>query len=257
MTAFLVGWCAVLGLLVGSFLNVVIWRVPRDESIVHPRSRCPRCGNQLRTVDNLPVLSWLFLRGKCHFCGEPISARYPLVELLTGVLFGVTAAKFGFDWALPAFLVLVAGLIALSGIDLDHKRLPIKVLYPVLFAVAALLVLAAAATGEWGDLARAAAGGVIGFVVLLLIHLIAPRGMAFGDVRLAGLIGVALGWLGLGYVAVGLFLAFLTSSVIGLLLIAVKLATRKSKIPFGPFLAFGCLLAVFVGGPILDWYQPI
>ena len=255
MTAFLVGVCALLGLLVGSFLNVVIWRVPRDESIVHPRSRCPGCGNQLRSIDNIPVLSWLFLRGRCHFCGEPISARYPLVELLTGAVFAVAALRFGYDWRLPAFLVLFAGLVALSGIDIDHHRLPNKVVYPTLFATAPLLVLAAAATGEWGDLARAAAGGLIAFVVLFAIHFVSPRGMGFGDVRLAGVIGTGLGYLGLGYVAVGLFLAFLTSAVIGIALIATGIKSRKDRIPFGPYLALGCLLAVLFGAPILRWYK--
>jgi len=255
MTAFLVGVCAVLGLLVGSFLNVVIWRVPRDESIVHPRSRCPSCGNQLRSIDNVPVLSWLFLRGKCHFCGEPISARYPLVELLTGVLFGAAALRLGYDWALPAFLVLFAGLVALSGIDVDHHRLPNKVVYPTLFATAPLLVLAAAATGEWGDLARAAIGGAIGFAILFVIHVVQPRGMGFGDVRLAGVMSVGLGWLGLGHVFLALFLAFLSSAVIGIALIATGIKSRRDRIPFGPYLALGCVLAVLWGQPILHWYR--
>jgi leader peptidase (prepilin peptidase)/N-methyltransferase len=254
MTAFLVALCGVFGLLVGSFLNVVIWRVPRDESVVHPRSRCPACGNQLRGVDNIPVLSWLFLKGKCHFCGEPIAIRYPLVELLTGVVYAVVAAKLGYDWALPAFLVLFSGLVALSFIDIDLHRLPNKVVYPTLFATAPLLVLAAAATGEWDDLARAAGGGAIAFTVLFGIHVAAPRGMGFGDVRLAGVIGMGLGWLGLGYVGVGLFLAFCTSAVVGIALIATKVKTRKDKVPFGPFLALGCLLAVLFGDTLLRWY---
>jgi leader peptidase (prepilin peptidase)/N-methyltransferase len=258
MTAFVVAVCALLGLLVGSFLNVVIWRVPRDESIVRPRSRCPTCGNQLRSVDNVPVLSWLFLRGKCHFCGEPISARYPLVELLTGVLFGAVAARFAHQaWPLPAFLVLTAGLVALSGIDIDHHRLPNKVVYPTLFAMAPLLVLAAAETGGWNHLLRAVLGGVIAFVILFGIHVVQPRGMGFGDVRLAGVIGAGLGWLSLGHVFVGLFLAFLTSAVIGIALIASGIKSRKDRIPFGPYLALGCVLAVLWGEPLLRWYHPV
>jgi leader peptidase (prepilin peptidase)/N-methyltransferase len=254
MTGFLVAACGVLGLLVGSFLNVVVWRVPRGESVVRPRSRCPGCGNQLRGVDNIPVVSWLALRGRCHFCGQPVSARYPMVELATGVLFAAAALRFGYDWALPAYLALLAGLVALSAIDIDCHRLPNKVLYPTLFATSALLVAAAVATGEWGDLARAAAGGAIGFGLFFLIHFISPRGMAFGDVRLAGVVGVALGWLGLAYVLLGLFLAFLTSSLIALTLIATGVTSRKDKIPFGPFLALGCLLAVLWGAPLLRWY---
>ncbi len=254
MTAPLVAGCGVLGLIVGSFLNVVIWRVPRDESVVSPRSRCPQCGNELRNVDNIPVVSWLLLRGKCHFCGNPVSARYPLVELLTGVLFAAVAARFGLDWALPAFLVLTAGLVALSGIDLDHHRLPTKVVYPTLFLMAPLFVLAAAMTGEWDDLADAAIGGAIGFGVLFVIAFISPKGMGFGDVRLAGVLGVALGWLSLKHVAVGLFLGFLTAAVVGVALIATKVKGRKDRIPFGPFLAAGALLAVFAGDAVLEWY---
>lgn len=257
MTAFLVVVCGVLGLLVGSFLNVVIWRVPRDESIVTPRSHCPQCDNELRNVDNIPVVSWLFLRGKCHFCDNPISARYPLVELLTGLLFAAMALRFDEGdelWALPAYLVLSASLVAISGIDIDHHRIPNKIVYPTLFAVAPLLAVAAAGTGEWDSLVRAAAGGAIGFGILFLIHVAAPRGMGFGDVRLAGLLGVALGWLGLGHVFVGLFLGFLTSSVISLLLIGLRIRSRKDRIPFGPFLALGAVLAVFVGRPLLEWY---
>ena len=258
MTAFVVVVCGVLGLIVGSFLNVVIWRVPRDESVVAPRSRCPQCGNELRNVDNIPVLSWIFLRGRCHFCGTRISARYPLVELLTGALFAALALRFAGEsesWApLPAYLVLAAGLVALSGIDLDHHRLPNKVLYPTLFAMAALFVVAAAVDGEWDRLRDAAVGGAIGFAVLFVIAFISPKGMGFGDVRLAGVLGVAEGWLGLGHVAVGLFLGFLSAAVIGVALIATKVKGRKDKIPFGPFLALGALLAVFVGDAILDWY---
>jgi leader peptidase (prepilin peptidase)/N-methyltransferase len=258
MTAFLVAVCAVLGLLVGSFLNVVIWRVPRDESVVHPRSRCPACGNQLRSIDNIPVLSWLFLRGRCHFCRAPIAARYPLVELATGVLFAAAAARFAaHPWPLPAFLVLIAGLVALSGIDIDHHRLPNKVLYPTLFAVVPLLVVAGAATHGWNHVLRAAVGGLIGFAILFLIHVVQPRGMGFGDVRLAGLIGVGLGWLSLGHVFVGLFLAFLTSAVIGIALIATGVKSRKDRIPFGPYLALGCILAVLWGEPLLRWYHPV
>lgn len=257
MTAFLVVTCGLVGLMVGSFLNVVIWRVPRNESIVTPRSHCPKCDNELRNVDNIPVLSWLFLRGRCHFCGNPISARYPLVELLTGGLFAAMAARFDEGdelWVLPAFLVLSAALVAISLIDLDTQKILNRVVYPTLFAVAALLLVAAAGSGDWDNLVRAAIGGAIGFVILFLIHVAVPKGMGFGDVRLSGVLGLALGWLGIGHVFVGLFLAFLTSSVIGVTLIATKVRSRKQPIPFGPFLALGAVLAVFVGRSLLDWY---
>jgi leader peptidase (prepilin peptidase)/N-methyltransferase len=254
MTAFLAVVCGVLGLAVGSFLNVVVWRVPRDESVVHPRSHCPRCGMQLASRDNVPVVSWLLLRGRCRGCREPISPRYPLVELLTGVLFAAVAIRFGADWAVPAYLVFVAGLVALSAIDLDLHRLPNRVLYPTLFAVAPLLVLASAADHRWGSLGRAAAGGLISFAILYLIHFAAPRGMGFGDVRLAGLIGMATGWLGIAHALLALFAAFFLSAVTGLALIGLRIRSRKDRIPFGPFLAAGAVVSVLWGTPLLRWY---
>src|SRR5687767_3479062 len=192
----------ILGLAVGSFLNVVIYRVPKKESVVRPRSRCPGCGTQLAERDNIPVVSWLVLRGKCRTCGEPISARYPLVELLTAALFAATAIRFGVDAALPAFLVLVAALIALSVIDLDTFTLPRKIIYFALAAGVVLLGVAAAVDGDARGIIEAGAGAAIAFGVLLLIHLVSPRGMGFGDVRLAGLLGLYLGWIELPLVGV-------------------------------------------------------
>lgn len=255
MTAFLVVTCAVLGLVVGSFLNVVIHRVPRKESVLTPRSKCPGCGTQLAARDNVPVLSWLLLKGRCRTCGEPISARYPLVELVTAALFAAIAARLGVDAALPAFLVVAAGLVAISAVDLERFIVPNRILYPTLFIAAPLLLVAAAVDGDWDGVRTAALGGALGWVLLLVIHLVSPAGMGFGDVRLAGLIGMALGWLSVGHVLVALFLAFLLAAVGGVALIAVGLKGRKDKVPFGPFLAGGAVLALLFGGPILDWYR--
>ncbi len=152
MLGILIVLCGLFGLVVGSFLNVVIYRVPRGESVVSPRSACPSCGTQLLERDNVPVVSWLLLRGRCRHCHAPISAQYPLVELACAALFAGTAARFGYDWALPAFLVLFAGLLALSVIDVERLLLPKAIVWPLSLAVAALLVVAAAATGEWHDL---------------------------------------------------------------------------------------------------------
>src|SRR3954451_15481508 len=161
VTAFVTVVCGVFGLLVGSFLNVVIYRVPRKESVVRPRSRCPGCGTQLGERDNIPVVSWLLLRGKCRTCGEPISARYPLVELLTGALFVGAALRFGLDWALPAYLVFFASLVAITFIDLEHYIIPNRVLYPTLYICIPLLVLAAALQDQWDNLERALLGAVL------------------------------------------------------------------------------------------------
>jgi len=255
MTALLAAGCAVLGLVIGSFLNVVIHRVPRKESVVKPRSRCPGCGTELAARDNVPVVSWLLLKGRCRTCAEPISGRYPAVELATAVLFAATAFRLGADWALPAFLVVVAGLVAISAVDLELFIVPNRILYPTLFVAALLFVLAAAADGRWSDARTAALGGALGWGLLLVIHLVSPAGMGFGDVRLAGLIGMALGWLSVGHVLVGLFLAFLAAAVIGVALIVTGVKGRKDKVPFGPFLATGAMLAILFGGPLLDWYR--
>lgn len=254
MTPFLGAVAALLGLVVGSFLNVVIHRVPRKESVVSPRSRCPGCGNQLASRDNVPVVSWLLLRGRCRHCGMAISARYPLVELATAALFAATALRLHDDPALPAFLVLAAALLAISIIDLEHLIVPNRVVYPALFLIVPMLVAAAAVEGDWGSLRRAAVGGAVGFGILYAIRLVSPRGMGFGDVRLAGLLGVTLGWLGVGHVLLALFLAFLFASVVSLVLIAAKVRSRKDRVPFGPFLAAGALAAVFVGEAVLRWY---
>lgn len=254
MTALVVAGSAFLGLVVGSFLNVVIHRVPAGASVVKPRSRCPNCGTELANRDNIPVLSWLLLRGRCRTCGTPISVRYPAVELLTAVLFAAVALRFPDDAELPAFLALTAGLIALSAVDLERFLLPNRILYPTLATTGGLLVMAAAVDGDWRSLRDAAIGGALAFSLLFVIHVVSPKGMGFGDVRLAGLLGVALGWLGLGHVFLGLFLGFLLASVLGVALIALRLRSRKDRLPFGPFLAAGALVAVCVGRPILDWY---
>ena len=254
MTAFIVLGCTLLGLAVGSFLNVVIARVPKKESVVAPRSRCPGCGTPISPRDNVPVVSWLLLRGRCRSCGEPISVRYPLVELGTAVLFALTAVRFGADAALPAFLIFVAALVAITAIDLELYIVPNRIVYPTLFVSAPLLLVAAAVDGDWKSAREATIGGVAAFATFFAIHLISPRGMGFGDVRLSGVIGMFLGWLGMWHVALGLFLAFLLASVIGVGLIALKLRSRKSHIPFGPFLALGAVLAVLVGDPLLRAY---
>lgn len=246
--------CAVLGLLVGSFLNVVIHRVPRRESVIRPRSRCPGCDTQLAERDNIPVLSWLLLRGRCRTCEMKISPRYPLVELLTGVVFAAVGARFGADWALPAFLLLAAVLLAISVIDLEHFIVPNRILLVAFAAGPPLLLVAAAADGQWSDVTGAVVGAATAFVLLLVINLVNPRGMGMGDVKLAGLLGLFLGFIDVGHVFLGLFLGFLLGAVGGVVLIATGLRSRRDHIPFAPFLAGGALIAVLLGQPILDWY---
>jgi leader peptidase (prepilin peptidase) / N-methyltransferase len=255
VTALVAAISGVYGLVIGSFLNVVIWRVPRHDSIVKPPSHCPVCDAKIANRDNIPVVSWLLLRGRCRSCDAAISVRYPFVELLTGVLFAAVGARFAHSWALPAYLVLAGALIALSAIDLEHYLLPNRILYPADGAVVVLLAAASAAEHDWGAFARATIAGAIAFAIFLTIHLVSPRGMGFGDVRLSFLLGFSLGWLGWGEVAGGLFSGFLYGAVVGVALIAFKVKGRKQQIPFGPYLAAGAMTFVLFGEPIVDWYR--
>jgi leader peptidase (prepilin peptidase)/N-methyltransferase len=256
LESLLLAYAGLLGLAVGSFLNVVIYRVPRDESLVRPRSHCPHCGNAIRNRHNVPVLGWLLLRGRCADCGVPISARYPLVEAGTAALFIAIAARFGLSWQLPAYLYLAAIAVALAAIDLDVMRLPDKIVLPSYGIALALLTPAVIAEHSWA----AAGRGLIAAALLYALYWILavlPRGMGGGDVKLAPLLGLYLGWLGWSSVAVGAFAGFLLGGVVGALLMALRLADRKSRIPFGPSMLAGALLAVFAAAPIVHWYSSL
>jgi leader peptidase (prepilin peptidase)/N-methyltransferase len=177
------------------------------------------------------------------------------VELLTAGLFAGVGLRFGADWALPAFLVFTAGMVALAFTDLEHFLLPVRIVYPVLVGVGLLLLLAAVATGHWHRLGIAALSGAISFAIFFTINFVNPRWLAFGDVRLSLLIGLALGWLGGGYVLLGFMLANLLGAVVGVGLIAAKRIERKTPIPYGVFLAAGAFLAIYAGEPIIHWYR--
>jgi leader peptidase (prepilin peptidase)/N-methyltransferase len=245
---------AVLGLVIGSFLNVVVHRVPAGLSVVQPPSACPACGAPVRPRDNVPVLSWLLLQARCRDCAAPISARYPLVELGCAALFVVLALRLGLDAALPAYLYLAAVGLALALIDLDVRRLPDVLTLPSYPVAAALLGLAALLHSPSGSLVRALLGGVVAFALYFTLCLVYPAGMGFGDVKLSGVLGLYLGWLGWGVLGVGLFLGFLLGAVFGVLLIALRGGGRKTAVPFGPFMLLGTLVAVLVGQPLVDAY---
>ena len=243
----------VLGLLVGSFLNVVVWRVPRGESVAHPPSACPACGRPIRPRDNVPVLSWLLLRGRCRDCRSPISARYPAVEVATAVLFALVALRVE-PWAVPAYAYLAAIGVALALIDLDTHRLPNAIVLPSYPVLATLLALASWATGDWSAAVRAVIGGVALWAAYFALCLAHPRGMGFGDVKLAGLLGGALAWSGWGPFAVGSFGAFVLGGLFGIGLLVTRRATRGSGIPFGPWMLLGAAVGIAVGGPAWTWY---
>ncbi|WP_061965913.1 prepilin peptidase [Demequina aurantiaca] len=245
---------ALLGLVVGSFLNVVVWRVPRDESIRFPPSACPSCGHQIRSRDNIPVLSWLILGGKCRDCKARISARYPLIELLTGVLFVLVLWQFGLGLEFVAFAYLAAIGVALTAIDLDVHRLPNVIVLPAYVVLAVLLIAQSAVTGDWWPLARAAIGGASLFAFYFLAAILYPGGMGFGDVKLAGVLGIALGWLGWGPLVVGSFAAFLVGGVVGVILLATGRVKRKGGIPFGPWMIVGAAIGVAWGQSLWNAY---
>jgi leader peptidase (prepilin peptidase) / N-methyltransferase len=254
VTELLLGLTAVLGLAVGSFLNVVVWRVPRGESVVSPPSACPACGAPVRPGDNVPVLSWLRLRGRCRDCSAPISPRYPLVELATAALFVVLALRFGADPVLPAYLYLAAVGLALALIDLDCKRLPDVLTLPSIAVVAALLGLARLLGSDTGDLSSALLGGLALFALYFALCFAYPAGMGFGDVKLAPVLGLATAWLGWGAWTVGAFLGFLLGGLFGVALIAARRGGRKTSVPFGPFMLAGALVAVLAGPQIAEAY---
>lgn len=253
MTLTVVG-CALLGLLIGSFLNVVVWRVPRGESVVSPPSACPGCNTAIRPRDNVPVASWLLLKGRCRDCSAPISKRYPLVEAGCAALFVVMALRFGLDPALPAYLYLAAVGLALALIDVDTRKLPDVLTLPSYPVLALLLGLGALLGSDSGDLVRALLGGVAMYAFYFALCFAYPAGMGFGDVKLAGLLGMATGWVGWGAWGVGLFGGFLLGGVFGAALVARGRGGRKTKVPYGPFMLAGALLAVLVGQPLAAAY---
>lgn len=245
---------AVLGLAVGSFLNVVIYRVPRGESLVRPGSHCPSCGDAVRPRHNVPVLGWLALRGKCATCKEPISARYPLVEAGTALLFVAITARFGFTPELPAYLYLASIAVALALIDLDVQRLPDAIVLPSYLVGLILLAPAVLASGDWGQALRAIAAMAALWAFYRLLTLIYPRGMGRGDVKLAGVLGLYLGFLGWDALLVGAFAAFLIGGLAGMTLLASHRASGKTAVPFGPYMLIGAFLAIFAAGPLAGWY---
>lgn len=255
------------GALIGSFLNVVVYRVPRGMSVVAPPSACGSCGRAIRPYDNIPLVSWFVLRGRCRDCRAPISARYPLVELAGAVGFGIVGAAFlprilTADGALPlvggvvelvAYLYFAAISLALALIDLDTRRLPNVIVLPAYAVAATLFTATAGLTGSWDRLAAAGIGlGALGGLYLVLA-LARPGGMGMGDVKLAGVAGAFLGWLGMPELAVGGIAAFLLGGVVGVgMLLAGR--GRRAAIAFGPWLLAGTWIGALAGRPIADAY---
>ena len=284
LVVFFVVIAGLLGLVIGSFLNVVVYRVPAGIPLTR-ESRCPQCDNKIKPWHNVPVLGWLLLRGRCASCGAPISIRYPLVEAATGIAFAAVAwwGFFVYDgvlgstlpaymalptvdgqvepaslWALAcvvaAYLYFAAISIVLTLIDLDTHRLPNQIVLPSYLVAGGLFAAAAALSADWGALLSATAAMVLLYVIYALLRLARPGGMGGGDVKFAGVIGLYLGWLGWAAVATGAFAAFLYGGVFGIALVVLRRAGRKTAIPFGPWMILGAWTGVFAGDSVGRWY---
>lgn len=240
----------ILGALVGSFLNVVIHRLPLDQSIVHPGSRCPSCGAAIRWWQNIPLVSYLFLRGRCAGCGAGISPRYPLVEALMGGLSLAAWLSFGPTPAFAAYFIFLAGLVAVTFIDLDHKIIPDSLsLGGIPLGFAASFV-----TGVgWSDslLGILLGGGSLLAVALGYQLLMKREGMGMGDVKLLAAVGAFLGWKAILFT---IFASSVAGATVGLIAMKASRADRHLEIPYGPFLALGATVYLFFGPRLIDWY---
>jgi leader peptidase (prepilin peptidase)/N-methyltransferase len=276
ISALIVVTVGTFGFLIGSFLNVVAYRVPRRISLLRA-SRCPTCAASIKPWQNVPILSWIALRGRCANCKAAISSRYPLVEATTGFAFaGVTwwaltapAALLGtvgeggnvaietllsLSLVIIAFLYFVAISVVLTLIDLDTHRLPTSIVAPSYLVAGALFLAAAWVAGDWGSLRRAGIGMVALYALYFALKLARPGGMGGGDVKLGGLIGLYLGWVGWGALAVGAFAAFLLGGIYGIALIVIGRADRKTAIPFGPWMILGAWTGILAGPTVGRWY---
>lgn len=240
----------VFGLLVGSFLNVCIYRLPRGESILWPGSRCPQCANALRWYHNVPVISWVWLRGRCAYCQTPIAARYPLVELATALIWALIVWQTPVGWLLVSRLVLATALIVLFMIDLEHQILPNVITLPGIALGLALSVVTP--PGPRDAIIGAFVGGGILYAIAAAYYLLRrEEGMGMGDVKMLAMVGAFLGWRA---VLLTLVLASFAGAVVGLVVMAVQREGMRYALPFGTFLALGTLIAMLAGESLLAWY---
>jgi leader peptidase (prepilin peptidase) / N-methyltransferase len=266
--AFVIVVCGLFGVLIGSFLNVVVYRVPAGMSLSTPASACPKCGAAIKPYDNIPLLSWLMLRGKCRNCHTGISARYPLVELGTAMLFAIVGLYFAgqivsahlapvaiaHGVTLIAFLYLGAISVALAIIDTETRRLPNRIVLPAYIVGALLLTVSAVLDGDFEALLRAGIGLAALWLAYAIMWFAYPKGMGFGDVKLAGVLGLFLGFSGWGPLIVGAFAAFILGGLFGVIVMIVRRGGRKTGIPFGPWMLLGAWIGIFFGTQIWGGY---
>jgi leader peptidase (prepilin peptidase)/N-methyltransferase len=241
----------IFGLVIGSFLNVCIHRLPASQSIVHPRSRCPQCGHLIRVYDNIPVLSYLLLRGRCRDCGARISLRYPVVELLSGAFAAMALARFGLGWQALLMYALIAAFLVITFIDLDHRIIPDVITLPGI-PIGLAASFGPGMISPLESLLGILAGGGSLFLVAWGYQLVTQReGMGGGDIKLLAMIGAFIGWKG---VLLTIFIASLTGTLAGMALIFRRRGDMKLAVPFGPFLAVGAIAYLFMGPELISWY---
>lgn len=244
--AFLIPVAALFGLTVGSFMNVVICRLPEGLSVVHPPSRCPKCEHRIRWYENIPILSWLALRGKCGGCKAPISVEYPIVEAANGLLWAAIAWRFGMSPELPVYLLLASSLLTMSVIDLHHQILPDRITLPGI-----VVGLVASATLLPSGFLPSLVGVLVGGGLFFAIAVLSKGGMGGGDIKLIAMIGAFLGWQA---VLLTTFLAAVVGGLVGAAMLAFFDKDRKHAVPFGPFLSMAAVVCMFWGSHIIDWY---
>lgn len=257
-----------LGAIVGSFVNVVAYRVPAGMSVVRPRSACPACSTQIRARDNIPVAGWVLLRGRCRDCAAPIPTRYPLVEATVAAMWAAAGVwawppntlggpDVSIDPLLPLLLALVSFSAALWLIDVDHLRLPDRLVAPLYPVTLVGLTFAGAVSGQWPVSAAVGSGAVWAAVFATIWFGTAGRGMGFGDVKLAPVYGLTLGWVGWSQSLVGLMAGFVVGGAVGGVLLIRAGAGRRTRIPYGPYLMTGAAVGLLLGGPVGEWYTSL
>jgi leader peptidase (prepilin peptidase)/N-methyltransferase len=255
----------IFGLIVGSFVNVCIYRLPRNISIIRPSSACPSCNTPIKPWDNIPILSYILLKGKCRKCGESISLRYPIVELLNGLFYIAVLNYFGLGWHLPFLFAFVSAMIVITFIDFDFQIIPDAITLPgiVIGVISASFILPD--PFHYTSLLNRGIEGIVGFKNSLigfllggglyyLIAVLSRGGMGGGDIKMMAMVGAFIGWKA---VLLTTFIGSLVGSIVGIFLMVFKGKGRKTKIPFGPFLALGAIITLFWGGKILHWYFQI
>ena len=235
----------IVGLCIGSFLNVCIYRLPKDESIVFPSSHCPHCQRPIHFYDNIPLLSYLLLMAKCRACGQKISLQYPIVELITGLCFVGLYYKWRLTLQLLPYIILISALIIVSMIDLKYQIIPDRISLPgIPLGLLASFILPI-------TLSESLLGILIGGGIFYLIAILSRGGMGGGDIKLGAMIGAFLGW---KLILLTIFIGVFIGSIIGIILIILKIKGRKDPIPFGPFLSLGAVISIFWGTKIIQWY---